>query len=109
MKAFKVVISDDAASDILRLQEFPIERESGSDSPDWTLIERSLEAMERGWAKLEAEPFLCRRAFRGGPFTRELIIPFGRTGYVALFEIRSSDRVIVTAVRHQLEADYFTK
>ena len=37
---------------------------------------------------------------------RELVIPFGASGYVALFEIVESDRVIVGAVRHQREDDY---
>jgi hypothetical protein len=35
-----------------------------------------------------------------------LIIPFGRSGYVALFEIEGPSDVVVAAVRHQLEEDY---
>jgi plasmid stabilization system protein ParE len=34
-----------------------------------------------------------------------LIIPFGHTGYVALFEIVDSKTVIIGAVRHQREDD----
>jgi len=37
---------------------------------------------------------------------RELIIAFGRTGYVALFDIVDPTEVVVAAVRHQLEDDY---
>ena len=37
---------------------------------------------------------------------RELIIPFVRSGYVALFEIVDSTLVVIAAVRHQLEDDY---
>jgi hypothetical protein len=37
---------------------------------------------------------------------RELIISFSSPGYVALFDIRDSDQVIVGAIRHQLESDY---
>jgi hypothetical protein len=37
---------------------------------------------------------------------RELIISFGRSGYVALFEIEGADEVVINAVRHQLEDDY---
>ena len=40
------------------------------------------------------------------PFLRELIIPFGSAGYVALFEIASNDTVNILAVRHQREEDY---
>ena len=32
--------------------------------------------------------------------------PFGATGYVAFYEIASSELVLVLAVRHQLEEDY---
>jgi hypothetical protein len=35
-----------------------------------------------------------------------LIIPFGRSGYVALFEIVDQENIVVSAVRHQLEDDY---
>jgi hypothetical protein len=38
---------------------------------------------------------------------RELLIPFGRAGYVALFEIDDNQTVTVLAVRHQLEDDYY--
>jgi hypothetical protein len=37
---------------------------------------------------------------------RELIIPFGRSGSVALFEIEGANDVVINAVRHQLEDDY---
>jgi hypothetical protein len=35
-----------------------------------------------------------------------LIIAFGNTGYVALFEIINNTTVIVGAIRHQREDDY---
>jgi len=40
------------------------------------------------------------------PFLRELIIPFGASGYVALFEIAEDQTVTILAVRHQRESDY---
>jgi hypothetical protein len=54
---------------------------------------------------LERSPFTCRKA-TGSPFLRELIIPFGATGYVALFEIEDGSNVAVIAVRHQRDDDY---
>ncbi|GAB1394795.1 hypothetical protein MASR1M60_29590 [Rhodocyclaceae bacterium] len=39
------------------------------------------------------------------PFLRELVIPFGAVGYVALFEIDDAETVSVLAVRHQRESD----
>jgi hypothetical protein len=37
---------------------------------------------------------------------RELLIPFGHSGYVALFEIEDASTVTVLAVRHLREDDY---
>ena len=42
----------------------------------------------------------------GNPFLREVIIPFGSAGYVALFEIENRELVTLLAVRHQREEDY---
>ena len=50
-------------------------------------------------------PFSFRNAAQN-PFQRELIIPFGTTGYVALYEIVSVEKVVVLALRHQREEDY---
>ena len=40
------------------------------------------------------------------PLLRELVIPFGAAGYVALFEIENPSTVTFVAVRHQREEDY---
>ncbi len=40
------------------------------------------------------------------PLERELVIPFGGSGYVALFEITSEHEIAVSAIRHQREDDY---
>jgi len=55
--------------------------------------------------RLAITPFSFRKAAQN-PAQRELIIPFGGTGYVALYEIVSTSKVVVLAVRHQLEEDY---
>ncbi len=62
-------------------------------------------AMRAGVATLKSSPFTCRKA-SSSPFLRELVVPFGRSGYVALFEIEDAASVVVVAVRHQLEDDY---
>ena len=54
---------------------------------------------------MQHSPFSCRKA-ASSPFLRELIISFGGSGYVALFEIRDASTVIVGAIRHQLESDF---
>jgi len=40
------------------------------------------------------------------PFLRELIIPFGASGCVALFEIENRNTITVLPVRHQKEEGY---
>lgn len=50
--------------------------------------------------------FTCRKAMGEETFLRELVIPFGNDGYVALFEIEDNETVTVLAVRHQREDDY---
>jgi hypothetical protein len=55
---------------------------------------------------LETQPAIGRPA-SGGPELRELIIPFGDTGYVALYRhAPADDAVYVLAFRHQREAGY---
>ena len=37
---------------------------------------------------------------------RELIIPFGASGYILRFDIRSTELVLVIGARHQREEDF---
>ena len=82
-----------------------LQRELARDGGDLSLAEQALVAIRAGFTTLKASPFTCRKAGQS-PFLRELIIPFGRSGYVALFEIEGAADVVITAVRHQLEDDY---
>lgn len=51
-------------------------------------------------------PFSCRKADDDQPVLRELLIPFGAAGDVALFDIDEANTVAVLAIRHQREDDY---
>lgn len=102
---YRVRLTREAEADIERLFEFVLERELGRDGGDLDLAQEALDAIRAGVATLRTSPFTCRKAGRS-PFLRELVIPFGRTGYVALFEIEDAANVVVVAVRHQLEDDY---
>lgn len=100
MKRYRVRLTREAVDDLLRLQEFLLER-------DVAAAERALEAVESAFGLLETSPFSCRKAWPGDrPLLRELVIPFGSAGYVALFEIEDSTHVSILAVRHQREEDY---
>jgi plasmid stabilization system protein ParE len=53
---------------------------------------------------LRAHPFIGRRV---AGETRELVISFGKTGYVALYRfVPAKDEIRVLAIRHQRELDY---
>ena len=103
--SYEVIFSPSAREDLHRLFYFLLERELSSPTGDPTLPERAIEAIEQACHFLTHSPFSCRKA-ADSPFMRELLISFGRSGYVALFEIREDARVIVGAVRHQRESDY---
>ncbi len=102
---FRVRLTREAEADLDRLFDFVLERELDRDGGDIELAEQALAAIRAGFATLKTSPFTCRKAGQS-PFLRELIIPFGRSGYVALIEIESATDVVAVAVRHQLEDDY---
>lgn len=102
---FKVRLTREAVADLDRLFDFVLERELERDGGDLSLAEQAVAAIRAGFATLKASPFTCRKVGQS-PFLRELVISFGRTGYVALVEIESATHVVVLAVRHQLEDDY---
>ena len=73
---------------------------------DYTAALRARTAIERGYGFLAEMPFACRKVDDANPFLRELLISFGDSGYVALFEIEDRTTVTILAVRHQREDDY---
>ncbi|MEJ7688034.1 MAG: type II toxin-antitoxin system RelE/ParE family toxin [Variovorax sp.] len=101
---YSVRFTREALDDLERLYDFILERELRS-GRDLQLAERAIEAVENALAALSFSPFTCRKA-GDDPFIRELVIPFGGSGYVALFEIEASDSIVIAAVRHQREDDY---
>ena len=99
---YRVRFTPDAQADLTRLYDFILER----DQSDWLVAHRALEAIREAIAGLARSPFSYRKAGEN-PFLREIVIPFGGTGYVALFEIEDSQTVTILALRHQREGDYF--
>jgi plasmid stabilization system protein ParE len=99
---YRVRFTEEAENDLVRLYEFVLAR----DDADWQLAERALEAIRNAIRSLELTPFSFRKATPGNPFLREMVIPFGASGYVALFEIDNEETVTVLALRHQREDDY---
>jgi plasmid stabilization system protein ParE len=103
---FQVQFTRSAQEDLERLFDFIIERELASATGDLDIADRALEAIRVGIQVLQTSPFTCRKA-SNSPFLRELVNPFGSSGYVALFEIANAHEVIIAAVRHQREDDYY--
>lgn len=101
MSRYQVRFTVQAEDDLLRLYEFLLEH-------DVATAERALDAIKEALRLLEQFPFSCRKAADGqhGPRLREMVIPFGASGYVALFEIEDASTVTIIAVRHQRENDY---
>ena len=102
--SYQIRFTQQAADDLERLFDFIIEREL-SRNGDLAVTDRALAEIRNAIAMLSFSPFTCRKA-SDDPFVRELVIPSGGSGYVALFEIEASDSVVIAAIRHQREDDY---
>ncbi len=96
----QVVVTEGAARGLERCRRFLNEK-----NPQAAI--RASQAIEHQFSLLETEPEIGR-LFDDFPELRELIIPFGDSGYVTLYrhEIKA-DSVYVLAFRHQKEAGYF--
>ncbi len=101
MNRVEVRFTEEAQADLLRLFDFLLEH-------DLQVALRARQTLEDSFKLLEQFPFTCRKAAQGahGPRLRELIISFGASGYVALFEIDNATTVTVLALRHQREEDF---
>lgn len=102
---FQVRYTDAARDDLLRLFEFVLDRAQTVE--DFDLVQRAIDTITvEVEGHLSRTPFIFRKAAGPSPFLRELVIAFGSSGYVALYEIQDAATVNILAVRHQLEDDY---
>lgn len=103
--SFQVLVGPQARADLLRMYEYLLLQAQYLEDLD--VAERAMQALEEAMASLAKTPFLFRKdgQSRTG-LRRELIVPFGASGYVLKYEIASPQLVLVLAVRHQHEADY---
>lgn len=96
---YRVRYTRAARDDLRRLYRFLLEHDVDAD-------ERALDAIRKSAQVLRTFPFTCRKAEEANPFVRELIVSFGPSGYVMLFEISDDQTVTILAVRHPREDDY---
>ncbi|HET9679443.1 MAG TPA: type II toxin-antitoxin system RelE/ParE family toxin [Gammaproteobacteria bacterium] len=95
----RVIITEGAASGLERCRQFLVEKNPQA-------ARRAGQAIEHQFALLETEPEIGRPV-DDLPALRELVIPFGDSGYVALYRIDEvTDSVYILAFRHQKEAGY---
>lgn len=99
----RVRFTEEAGNDLVRRYELAL----AQGDADWALAERARDAMRNAIHCLALTPFSFRKATPGNPFLREMVIPFGASGYVALYEIEHEKTVTILAVRHQREDDYY--
>ena len=101
--SFSVAYTSEAREDLQRLYAHLLERATTAEELD--RAELALHEITSGAESLARAPFIYRKAAEN-PLLRELLIPFGSSGYVLLYKIVDAQAVVVMAVRHQLEDDY---
>ncbi|MFZ8307887.1 hypothetical protein ACO1LG_13715, partial [Staphylococcus aureus] len=87
-----------------RLYDFLLDRAETLEELD--LAEEAIQVIRQAaLSHLSTTPYSYRKV--GARSTlRELIVPFGSTGYVLRFDIRSRELVLVIGARHQREEDF---
>lgn len=101
MKKYVVHLAPEANQDLKELYDFLLQF-------DYQTADKALHTIIESFDILSKYPYICRKAGDGsnGSLIRELLINFGASGYIALFEIEDDETVTITAVRHQRESDY---
>ncbi|MBN8491368.1 MAG: type II toxin-antitoxin system RelE/ParE family toxin [Burkholderiales bacterium] len=101
---FKVEFTPEAEADLERLFDFLLDRAK--------TVEEAMRAHEAvevlrtvAVSHLSTTPYSYRKV-GPRPTLRELIVPFGTTGYVLRFDIRTPELVLVIGARHQREEDF---
>lgn len=97
--SFRVRHTRDARNDLQRRFSLLAEQ-------DLAAARRARKAIAKSVELLRDFPWSCRKAVADNPFLRELVIPFGGGGYVALFEIDDDQAITILAMRHQREDDF---
>ena len=95
----QIIVTEGAAQGLERCRRFLAAKAAGA-------ARRASQVIERQFLLLESTPHMGR-PFIKVPALRELVIPFGDSGYVALYRYEpADDAVYVLAFRHQKEVGY---
>jgi plasmid stabilization system protein ParE len=92
----KIVLSKSALSKLNHIKSFYAQR-------DPKIGDRAVDEIEAALLVLLSHPEIGR-PFEGSALRRELVIPFGSSGFISLYEIdKAEDRIVIVALRHQRE------
>lgn len=101
---FRVGFTPEAEADLDRLFELLLDRS--------VTVEEAMPAYETAEAvriaansHLATTPYSYRNVGQR-PTLRELIVPFGSTGHLLRFDIRTPELVLIIGARHQREEDF---
>ena len=102
--SYAVEFTQGAEDDLVRLYEYLLDRAETLEELD--LADVAVRVIRPGaLSHLSTSPYSYRKV--GARSTlRELIIPFGTTGYILRFDIRSPELVLVIRARHQRKEDF---
>jgi plasmid stabilization system protein ParE len=101
---FKVEFTPEADEDLDRLLDFLLGRAQTAEEAMHTY--EVIEAIRiAANSHLSTTPYSYRKVGQR-PTLRELIVPFGATGYILRFDIRTPELVLVIGARHQREEDF---
>ncbi len=100
VKRYRVRVARTALEDLKRLTEFLVQQYPQD-------AHRSEDTIRDAISVLAKLPMVGRPARQQGDLSlRELLIPFGRSGYVVLYRIGPGALVSILAARHQLEETF---
>ena len=102
--SYAVEFTQGAEDDLVRLYDFLLDRAETLEALN--VADEAVNVIRQAaLSHLSMTPYSYRKV--GARSTlRELIIPFGTTGYILRFDIRSPELVLVIGARHQREEDF---
>ena len=102
--SYAIEVTQGAEDDLVRLFDDLVDRAETLEELD--VADEAVKVIRQAaLSHLSTTPYSYRKV--GARSTlRELIIPFGTTGYVLRFDIRSPELVLVIGARHQREEDF---
>lgn len=96
---WRIHYTPDARADLTRLYRFLLDK-------DLVAAEYALASIIKTVNTLADFPLAGRKSSGSDENLRQLVIPFGRSGYLALYHLQTGNTVVILAIRHQREDDY---